>query len=348
MRITAPLLSRSEGIERSADAERPVNDERNIESAAAGHAPAEPAPAGTAPDAASGVPPEEGRVAGDSPQQFETTDSITEKARFESKACSSRLLAVANAPKAVARDAAGATAAPAAAAKAKWPAVRPLRLDFAALKASAQERLERLRLVSHGSTHFHGSRAGSLIAFHSSTDAQIRGSLVPMGTLLERQAPVYSGERGNAFHERGFNRRHLSVVDEARFEGAVDYATDSSFASRSPIKSQPSGMAEYTALDATRNRMREVSKARLDALDPDSTIAHFVKDNFPVVYGLKPDLEKVVGISSDIPGEAGVRSGADHSEIAVVFVPDDRVAAVKAYLQHSGYPKPVEPLSSIA
>jgi hypothetical protein len=220
---------------------------------------------------------------------------------------------------------------------------------FAAIQASRRARLERLRNVSHNSTHFHGSRSGSLIAFHSSTASDIRGSLLPMGALLERQAPVYSGERGNALHEQAFNREHLSVVWEAHFDAALRYATDTSSASRSPIKSRPSvGLPGYESFDANLNQVRETSQARLNEIGDDATITGFVQENFPVVYGLKPSFDKLVDVSSDIAGETGVKGGVDHSEIAVVFVPDDKVQAVASYLQECGYPKPVEPLSNIS
>jgi hypothetical protein len=220
---------------------------------------------------------------------------------------------------------------------------------FAAVQASRRARLEQLRISAHGSTHFHGSRSGSLIAFHSSTAAEIRGSLLPMGALLEHGAPVYTGERGNAFHERAFNREHLSVVWEAQFDGALRYATDASFASRSPIKSRASiELPGYESFDANLKQVREVSDARLNEIGDDVTIAAFVRANFPVVYGLKPRFDKLVDVSSDIAGETGVKGGVDPTEIAVIFVPDDHVAAVTAYLEECGYPKPVEPLSSVS
>ena len=227
---------------------------------------------------------------------------------------------------------------------------RPTFFDgLAALQASRRARLERLRNVAHNSTHFHGSRSGSLIAFHSSTASDIRGSLLPMGALLDRNAPVYSGERGNAFHERAFNREHLSVVWEAHFDAALRYATDTSSASRSPIKSRPNvGLPGYESFDANLNRVRETSQARLNEIGDDATITGFVQENFPVIYGLKPSFDKLVEVSSDIEGETGVKGGVDHSEIAVVFVPDDKVQAVATYLQECGYAKPVEPLSKIS
>lgn len=229
----------------------------------------------------------------------------------------------------------------------------PTRPNFfeglAAAQASRRARLERLRNAAHNSTHFHGSRSGSLIAFHSSTASDIRGSLLPMGALLERQAPVYSGERGNAFHERAFNREHLSVVWESHFDAALRYATDTTSASRSPIKSRPSiGLPGYESFDANLNQVRETSQARLNEIGDDATITGFVQENFPVIYGLKPSFDKLVDVSSDIEGETGVKGGVDHSEIAVVFVPDDKVQAVASYLQECGYPKPVEPLSNIS
>ena len=220
---------------------------------------------------------------------------------------------------------------------------------FAAIQASRRARLERLRVAAHNSTHFHGSRSGSLIAFHSSTASDIRGSLLPMGALLERNAPVYSGERGNALHERAFNREHLSVVWEAHFDAALRYATDTTSASRSPVRSrEPVGLPGYESFDANLKQVRETSHARLDEIGEEAPIAGFVKENFPVIYGLKPSFAKLVEVSSDIAGETGVKGGVDHSEIAVVFVPDDKVQAVAGYLQECGYPKPVEPLSKIS
>jgi len=229
----------------------------------------------------------------------------------------------------------------------------PTRPNFfdglAALQANRRARLERLRNVAHNSTHFHGSRSGSLIAFHSSTASDLRGSLLPMGALLERNAPVYSGERGNALHERAFNREHLSVVWEAHFDAALRYATDTSSASRSPIKSRPNiGLPGYEAFDANLNQVRETSQTRLNEIGDDATITGFVQENFPVIYGLRPNFDKLVEVSSDIEGETGVKGGVDHSEIAVVFVPDDKVQAVASYLHECGYPKPVEPLSKIS
>jgi hypothetical protein len=227
---------------------------------------------------------------------------------------------------------------------------RPTFFDgFAAIQANRRARLERLRNVAHNSTHFHGSRSGSLIAFHSSTASDLRGSLLPMGALLERNAPVYSGERGNALHERAFNREHLSVVWEAHFDAALRYATDTSSASRSPIKSRPNvGLPGYESFDANLNQVRDTSQARLNEIGDDATITGFVQENFPVIYGLTPSFGKLVEVSSDIEGETGVKGGVDHSEIAVLFVPDDKVQAVSSYLQECGYPKPVEPLSSIS
>jgi hypothetical protein len=228
--------------------------------------------------------------------------------------------------------------------------IRPTSFDgFAALEANRRARLDRLRNAAHNSTHFHGSRSGSLIAFHSSTASDIRGSLLPMGVLLDHRAPVYSGERGNAFHERAFNREHLSVVWEAHFDAALRYATDTTSASRSPVKSrEPIGLPGYEWFDANMKQVRETSNARLNEIGDDAPIAGFVRENFPVIYGLKPSFDKLVEVSSDIAGETGVKGGVDHSEIAVVFVPDDKVQAVASYLQECGYPKPVEPLSRIS
>jgi hypothetical protein len=220
---------------------------------------------------------------------------------------------------------------------------------LAALQASRRARLERLRSAAHNSTHFHGSRSGSLITFHSSTASDIRGSLLPMGALLEHNAPVYSGERGNAFHERAFNREHLSVVWEAHFDAALRYATDITAASGSPVKSREGiGLPGYESFDANLKQVRETSHARLDEIGDEAPIAGFVRENFPVIYGLKPSFDKLVTVSSDIAGETGVKGGVDHSEIAVVFVPDDKVQAVASYLAECGYPKPVEPLSRIS
>ncbi len=210
------------------------------------------------------------------------------------------------------------------------------------------ERLHRLAQVSNRSTHFHGSRSGSLIAFHPSMDPALRGALLPMGTLLERSVPVYSGERGSSLYENAFNRSHLSVVSEENYEEAVNYATNPALASRTPIQMTPPTLPSgFTSYGQNAQYLSQAATAKLHELGADSTIGRFINANFPVVYGLKPNAGQLVRVSSSIAGEYGVRGGCGHSQIAVVFVPDEYVEAVKTYLDECGYPKEVKPLSSL-
>ncbi|AIV51906.1 hypothetical protein Y603_1869 [Burkholderia pseudomallei MSHR1153] len=224
-----------------------------------------------------------------------------------------------------------------------------LKLDIAGMRKKETESLDRLRRVSNGSTHFHGSRSGSLITFHPSTNVEIRGSLLPMGTLLAREAAVFSGERGNSLEDRAFNKHHLSVVGEANFDQAVQYATNKQYASSSPIRTRLSVGPRLGAHSSADNaeRLRQVADAKLDELGSDSEMARFVSANFPLIYGLKPGHDKIVGISSSIPGECGINGGCDPSQISVIFAPDEEVQSVEKYMAECGFQIPVKPLSSV-
>lgn len=224
-----------------------------------------------------------------------------------------------------------------------------LTLDIAKMRQKEAESLDRLRHVSNGSTHFHGSRSGSLITFHPSTNAEIRGSLLPMGTLLAHKAAVYSGERGYSLEDNAFNVHHLSVVGEENFDQAVRYATDTRYASSSPIRSRPPVSISFGARGSSdkAKQLNEAAAAKLDELGADSMMTHFVNANFPLIYGLQPSRDEVVGVSSSVPGECGIRGGCDCSQISVVFVPDEEVPSVKAYLGECGFQISVESLSSV-
>ena len=220
------------------------------------------------------------------------------------------------------------------------PRLGGLKLNMAAATAGPPGiDMAKLRQVSNGSTHFHGSRSGSLVAFHDSTPADRRGALLPMGELQDAGAAVFSGERGNSLKENAVNKTLLSVVDEKNVDGAINYATDPGLARRSPVATvAPDPFSNNTA----KQELAASAEQKLKELESDPQMHQMVKDNFPVVYGLKPDAQKVTGVSSDVPGEAGVQGGVKADEIGAIFVPPEHVDSVQQLVGKV----PVESLSS--
>jgi hypothetical protein len=221
-----------------------------------------------------------------------------------------------------------------------------LSLNLAGMRQAQEEKLEKVRKVSEGSDYFHGTRSGSLITFHTSTDEAIRGSLLPMGVLLKHHAAVFSGERGNSLDDKAFNKNHLSVVGEDDVDGAVKYAADTSFASNATIHSNPRGFGTFLERS---HQLRDTATQKLNELhEADRETAALIASNFPIVYGLKPGPEKnIQGARSDIRGEAGIEGGCSSDEIRVIFVQDEEVQSVKKYLAQCGFDLPVKPISSL-
>lgn len=228
------------------------------------------------------------------------------------------------------------------------PRLGGLSLNIAAAANPQGVDLQKLRTASNGSSHFHGSRSGSLIAFHESTPPEQRGALRPMGALRDAGAPVLSGERGNSLQPNAFNSQHLSVVDERHVDAAIEYAKDKSAARQSPVLGASAGDA-LSGTTEVKTKMAETANKALDQLKTSDPAMHaLVSQNFPVLYGLKPDAGKIVGVSSSVQGEVGIQGGVKPSEIGAVFVPDEHVAQVQALMQKSGTAVPVRPMSAYA
>lgn len=223
-----------------------------------------------------------------------------------------------------------------------------LKLNTSAATMSGGVDMQKLRAVSNGSTHFHGSRSGSLITFHYSTPASARGYLLPMGALAASGAPVFTGERGNSLAQGAFNNGHLSVVNEHNIAGAIDYATDSTLARRSAVTTSPAATSPINSFGSRQSRslLKSNAQAAMQALQADPGMHELVNENFPVVYGLRPDPTRLESISSSIKGEAGIRDGVKPKEIGAIFVPENKVAVVQLLINHSGYNIPVSSLSS--
>ncbi|MBJ7311811.1 hypothetical protein ACFOLJ_02490 [Rugamonas sp. CCM 8940] len=187
--------------------------------------------------------------------------------------------------------------------------------------------MAKLRLVSNGSTHFHGSRSGSLITFHESTREDLRGSLLPMGALIDAGAAVFTGERGNSFDADGLNRNNLSVVDEHNVIEAINYAGDTSLARKSPVLSAASNSSNETPEVAA---FHANARAAMDLLAASPDMLALVNEGFPVIYGLTPDQDNLQAASSAIKGEVGVPGGVTRENIKAIFVPADKVAVVQS------------------
>lgn len=193
---------------------------------------------------------------------------------------------------------------------------------------------EGLEEVSHGSTHYHGTRSGCLVAFHPTTPVDVRGALLPMGHLREHGAAVLSGERGYSLEDNAFNHRHLSVVDKTHFGSAYHYATNEAH--------QP--LVKPLQTQGRRELAESFEKAhKRIASDPD--LKNLVDPNFPVVFGVKPTFEQLQPIDSSVAGEVGVKGGVSAENIASLLVPDEHVEPVDQLLKGLGYAIPVEPFS---
>lgn len=212
-----------------------------------------------------------------------------------------------------------------------------LTLNLAASTGPKDVDLGKLRESSNGSTHFHGSRSGSLMTFHGSTPEDRRGHLLPMGQLIAAGAPVYSGERGSSLSKTdAFNANHLSAVNELNVDHAIEYATNPERARASPVISE-----------GTEARLAGTANPALEALKTDDPAAHaMVNAKFPVVYGLKPS-SQLMPADSAIPGEVGVKDGVKPEEIGAIFVPQEHVPTVQDLVHGAGHDKiPVASLES--
>ncbi|MEX3957225.1 hypothetical protein [Trinickia sp. EG282A] len=225
--------------------------------------------------------------------------------------------------------------------------IAPLGLDVGAEIRKKQEKLANVRAVSEESDYFHGSRSGSLVSFHRSTEEAIRGCLLPMGVLLEHNAAVFTGERGNSLEDKAFNKKYLSVVAELNIDGAVDYATNTALASNDIIK--PPDLRTFGSFVDKSTRLRKTAECKLDELgQADQEATRLITSNFPVVYGLKPKSGKnIEGVSLSIGDEVGIEGGCTSDEIKIIFVPDEEVPSVKKYLEQCGFWLPVKALSAL-
>ena len=74
-----------------------------------------------------------------------------------------------------------------------------------------------------------------------------------------------------------------------------------------------------------------------------------VQENFPVLYGLNPNVSRTVQVNrADDWIEVNLTGGADFSEITSVFVPRDKIRQVNSILEENGIRhilvSPIEPV----
>ncbi|WP_240674663.1 SpvB/TcaC N-terminal domain-containing protein [Burkholderia stabilis] len=211
---------------------------------------------------------------------------------------------------------------------------------------------EKIKAEVEGVAYFHGSRSASLLAFSSTaTPASYHGEILPTGELLAQQRFPYSGELGNALAEGAINRSHLSVVDLQNIVEAYEYAT--ARIDRPPWSPNAAALKVHEHTNellglgegppSTFRQLLEAKKnlnigqleqwQKLSLADRD-----LVTSNFPVLYGFSVNetqqgaeslaKERIIRVSSDIPGEFGIRGGIKPNEIAMIFTEENAIPRV--------------------
>lgn len=226
--------------------------------------------------------------------------------------------------------------------------LKPLRLKNIKINFNTQSaadkrvidilKLEELTKTNRSSVglFFHGSRSASLIIF-SEFGKKFDHALMSMGNMMNINVFPHCGERGNALSEKALNKTYISVVDMKNVVAAYDWATNSSAASPTSDSGNPlSTFKEKKNIE----KLKKGCKSQLSNLSP--TEQKLVEADYPVLYAVKPDLEKRDGsslpkfrikkVQSDVSGEYGINGSLTPSEMEFLFVPDDRVGEVEALL----------------
>ncbi|PMY35966.1 hypothetical protein C1Y35_21970 [Pseudomonas sp. GW456-L14] len=159
---------------------------------------------------------------------------------------------------------------------------------------------------------------------------------------MEKGEYPFSGELGNALHERAFNKDHVSVVDFHNFSSAFDYAAKINHAgwsereTRQKLKEWQGGFTLGQGEDVYCENKKRLLSGQLDRwamLGSDER--ELVESPFPVVYGFKISdggEGRIIKAGSDIPGEFGVRGGVSLDEIKVIYTRDEFVEKIKSII----------------
>lgn len=209
----------------------------------------------------------------------------------------------------------------------------------------------------NGAFLFHGSSSRSLTAFGANSRA---GGLRPTGELRGLGIEPLSGELGAGASARGINQEFLSSVDLSGFDNAVRYTRIATGSSGSERALQ--GVTQEQAENSIRNLIRElgmpdtpesrnqiVEAFGIRAIEPadlsrfSGVERGFINEEFPILYGLRPQGElqgRLIGQGNGLPtnitGEAAIRGGVSFDEIRSIFVPPERVREVREFLLESG------------
>jgi len=205
---------------------------------------------------------------------------------------------------------------------------------------------------SNGSTLFHGSDSGGLLAF-----TRGNGDLIPTGQLLQEGKVPFSGEVLMGAGTRGTNNTKISSVPLAEVDLAIQYTKPT----KNPF--DPVKTAEELRNPLLRDpdyahffgRKAEILERRLEQWRSlTSQEQRLVQERFPVLYGFTHDgrtlsrgtLRDVGGLTAN---EIGVRDGVPARAIRVIFVPSDRIAEVRQLVhRHAPHVRvmPIEPALS--
>lgn len=207
-------------------------------------------------------------------------------------------------------------------------------------------------LAQHGSEYFHGSRSASLMGLIDK-NKNIRG-LRPTGVLLQKQRVPFSGELANGIaREEGINKTALSVTRLVFSSMAISYTKVES--DTWSIEKSQQIIDEYKQKTSDRHfgyifksaiSIETKRQKRWEKLSEQEK--SLVLQNFPVLYGLKPNKDKTEPLESrygDV--EYLVMGGVDINEIRTIFVPVENILFVKDLLSQHDLSIPVEALDPI-
>ena len=109
------------------------------------------------------------------------------------------------------------------------------------------------------------------------------------------------------------------------------------------------------SLGIAQNRIQSYQQQRAQWRNLSESDRKLVEEDFPVLYGFKPNAEREISTHKLDLGaqgagiEVALKGGADFNEISVIFVPSDKVQTVKNMLEANGLSghinvSPIEPI----